>query len=96
MPALRVQIPQVLFPLRGYCFWAAQPLRESYYMFDFCWIANFTGAIVMLLCVVDKVAYPGEEVISDRVREKLFCIVWTVGCLAWTLIVDASAYSEYA
>merc|ERR1719387_1399663 len=59
----------VLFPLRWHYQWIARPLRESYFWCDFCWVANFAAAVVLLLVVADKVAYPGQEVISDRVRE---------------------------
>ena len=52
----------VLFPLRWHYQWIARPLRESYFWCDFCWVANFAAAVVLLLVVADKVAYPGQEV----------------------------------
>lgn len=72
----------VLFPLRWMHMYAAQPLNEVFYWFDFCWIANFVGNVMIMLLLVRAyfAATPLQALNGDPVREALFCTFWGIAC----------------
>lgn len=66
----------VLFPLKTMHLVKNKPLNQIYYYFDFCWIMNFIGVVVMLILVMTS----SSNIISEQVRKELFLSFFGISC----------------
>lgn len=65
-----------LLPFKTMHLMKNKPLNQIYYFFDFCWIMNFMGVLVLLLLV----ATSSTNLISEEVRKQLFLSFFGIAC----------------
>mmetsp|Transcript_67506 Transcript_67506/g.197477 ORF Transcript_67506/g.197477 Transcript_67506/m.197477 type:complete len:376 (+) Transcript_67506:70-1197(+) len=69
----------VLFPLRWQSQVTATPLKQHFYWFDFCWVANFLLVGAMLSLVAASGSFLDADVSLD-LRRRVFSAAWGLGC----------------
>jgi len=88
----------ILLPLRWLHQVHAHPLKQHYYWLDFCWISNFTGALVAIALVTIALLTNPMNVVDDWTRHKMFGAMWGVSCgpllLATGLLGNALVFHD--
>jgi Protein of unknown function (DUF2838) len=68
----------VFLPLRWYQLWHAQPMNQSLYYLDYCWIMNLMGCFMVVVLLQD--AFYVDGLVSDHVRKQVFLAFTGVCC----------------
>ena len=61
----------VILPMIFYNWAAAKPTQTSY-LFDFCWVANYTALAILAMLFLDNAVAPEKMVIPPTVRGYIF------------------------